>query len=80
MKEAEELRDSNKKKVTRLQTEINELKESMSDIFIDNNSNNKTNSNSKQVNNNSVKATDRDNKCNENINKNKNIKSAVSEG
>ena len=26
MKEAEELRDSNKKKVTRLQTEINELK------------------------------------------------------
>ena len=35
IKEAEELRDSNKKKVNRLQTEINELKESMSDNFID---------------------------------------------
>lgn len=46
MKKAEELRDSNKKKVTRLQTEINQLKESISDISIDNNSNNKTNSNS----------------------------------
>ena len=77
MKEAEELRDSNKKKVTRLQTEINELKESMSDISIDNDRNNKTNSNSKQVNNNSEKATNRDNKYNEKA-KDKNIESAVS--
>ena len=34
MKEAEELRDSNKMKVTKLQTEINELKKSISDISI----------------------------------------------
>ena len=67
MKEAEELRDSNKKKVTRLQTEINELKESMSGISLDNNSNNKTNSNNKQVNNNREKATDRDKKYNEKV-------------
>ena len=51
-----------------MQTEINELKESMSDNSIDANGNNKTNSNSKQVNNNnSEKATDRDNKCNEKV-------------
>ena len=61
MKEAEELRDSNKMKVTRLQTEINELKKSISDISIEYNSNSKTNSNSKQVNN-SEKAANRDNK------------------
>ena len=47
MKEAEELRDCNKKKVTRLQTVINELKESLSDISIDVNSNNKTKRNRK---------------------------------
>ena len=41
MKEAVELRDTNKEKVCRLQTEINELKQSMSDIPIDNNSKNK---------------------------------------
>ena len=40
----------------------------MSDNSIDANGNNKTNSNSKQVNNNnSEKATDRDNKCNEKV-------------
>ena len=79
MKEAEELRDSNKKKVTRLQTETNELKESKSDISMDNNSNNKTNSNSKQVNN-SEKAADSNNKYNEKVKKNRNIESTVSEG
>ena len=52
MKETEKFRGSNKKKVTTLQAEINELKESISDNFVDVNSDNKTNSNIKQVNNN----------------------------
>ena len=60
MKEAEKLRSSNEKKVTRFQTEINEFKESKSDNYIDINCNNKTN-NSKQ------KATDRGNKYNEKV-------------
>ena len=67
MKDAEEFRDSNKKKVTRLQTEINGLKESMSDNSMGVNNNNKTNRNRKQVNNNREKATDRDNKYNEKV-------------
>ena len=68
IKEAEELQDSNKKKVNRLQTEINELKESISDNFIDVNSNNKTNSNSKNAdNNNSENTVDRKNKYNEKV-------------
>ena len=69
MKETEKFRGSNKKKVTTLQAEINELKESISDNFVDVNSDNKTNSNIKQVNNNnnSQKATDRDYKYNEKV-------------
>ena len=60
-----------------MQTEINELKESMSDISIDNNSNNKTNSNSAQVNNNSEKAADRDNKYNEKVKETRTLKAQL---
>ena len=79
MKETEKFRGSNKKKVTTLQAEINELKESISDNFVDVNSDNKTNSNIKQVNNNnnSQKATDRDYKYNEKVKEIKTLKTQL---